>query len=229
MIERIAIICGVAEEANAFLPDQSGQTSRLVGFSVRELTFSDISIAITCCGVGKVNAATAATLLALNYDAQLLMIIGTAGKIGAVTGDCFLLHEAVQNDYGARRADGFTHYRGGSWPIGPANMAPFRALDFPQCPLPRARIATGDAFIECPDQARAMSDALGSALVDMETAAVAQVAERLGLHWAGIKATTDDANGASAEDFDANLARAARRAAVAAESLITALNKEMYQ
>ena len=58
-----------------------------------------------------------------------------------------------------------------------------------------------------------MATQLDAALVDMETAAVAQVAERFGLPWAAIKATTDEANGESAGDFSANLARAARRAA----------------
>ena len=54
----------------------------------------------------------------------------------------------------------------------------------------------------------------------METGALAQVAQRLGLPWAGIKATTDDANGESAGDFQANLLLAARRAAEAAERSI---------
>ena len=90
----------------------------------------------------------------------------------------------------------------------------------PQCDLPRARIATGDAFIECPDHACDMAAQLGATLVDMETAAVAQAAERLGLPWMAIKATTDDANGESAGDFSANLTRAAQRAAEAAEAVL---------
>ena len=62
---------------------------------------------------------------------------------------------------------------------------------------------------------------LGATLVDMETAAVAQAAERLGLPWMAIKATTDDANGESAGDFSANLTRAAKRAAEAAEAVLS--------
>jgi adenosylhomocysteine nucleosidase len=170
--------------------------------------------------VGKVNAATAATMIAHLHDAQLLMVIGTAGKIGHHAGDCFYIHEAVQNDYGARRPDGFAHYRGGSWPIGPADTTPFRAMAAAHCDLPRARIATGDAFIECPDHARDMAAQLGATLADMETAAVAQAAERLGLPWIAIKATTDDANGESAGDFSVNLARAAQRAAEAAQVVL---------
>ena len=58
------------------------------------------------------------------------------------------------------------------------------------------------------------------ALADINAQAVAQAAERLGLPWMASNATTDDANGESAGDFSANLARAARRAAEAAETLI---------
>lgn len=220
MIERIALITGVAEEADAFAPDATTHRSTIGGFDVRHVSLGRRSIVVACSGVGKVNAATAATLLSHVHDAQLLMMIGTAGKIGDHAGDCFYIHEAVQNDFGARRPDGFAHYRGGSWPIGPADTTPFRAMEAPHCPLPRARIATGDAFIECPDHARDIAAQLGASIVDMETAAVAQAAERLGLPWMAIKATTDDANGESAGDFSANLARAARRAAEAAEVLL---------
>ena len=221
MIERIAIITGVTEEADAFAPDATTHRSTVGGFDVRHVSLGRRSIVVACSGVGKVNAATAAALLAHVHDAQLLMVIGTAGKIGDHAGDCFFLHEAVQNDFGARRPDGFAHYRGGSWPIGPADTTPFRAMEAPHCPLPRARVATGDAFIECPDHARDMAAQLGATLVDMETAAVAQAAERLGLPWMAIKATTDDANGESAGDFSANLTRAAKRAAEAAEAVLS--------
>ena len=220
MLNRIAIITGVQEEADAFAPDETTHRTTHSGFDVRHVSLGRRSVLVACSGVGKVNAATAASLLAHVHDAQLLMVIGTAGKIDDHAGDCFYIHEAVQNDYGARRPGGFAHYRGGSWPIGPADTRPFRALDLPDCPLPRARIATGDAFIECPDHARDMAAQLGATLVDMETAAVAQAAERLGLPWIAIKATTDDANGESAGDFSANLARAAKRAADAAEAVI---------
>src|SRR3546814_5770892 len=78
--------------------------------------------------------------------------------------------------------------------------------------LPHARIASGDSFVACPDAAADLA-ALGATLVDMEVGAVAQVAARLGKPWAAIKAVTDEANGASAGDFHANLVRAARAAA----------------
>jgi adenosylhomocysteine nucleosidase len=57
----------------------------------------------------------------------------------------------------------------------------------------------------------------------MEVGAVAQAAARLGKPWAAIKAVTDDANDASRGDFQANLVRAARTAAMAVERLVALL------
>ena len=57
--------------------------------------------------------------------------------------------------------------------------------------------------------------------MDMETAALAQMAKLLDVPWAGIKATTDNANGESSGDFHTNLEAAAKRAADAAAEFLT--------
>ena len=220
---RIGIITGVAQEADAFCRGRGDVEAAQPGFSPRRLMIAGHDVWIGCSGIGKVNAAMAATMLVMRQQVDLLMIIGTAGRLSTIMGDCFVIESAVQGDYGAQRAQGFAHYSAGSWPIGPAAVEAFRAIDLPGCALPRARIVTGDAFVECPDHSLRLRDALGGDLVDMETAALAQVATRFGLRWAAIKAVSDDANGDSAGDFEVNLARAAQRAASAAEAAIAAL------
>jgi adenosylhomocysteine nucleosidase len=224
MARRIGIITGVQEEADAFLPGQFTAIDQHGAFSIRRLVHGGHDIAITCCGIGKVNAALAATMLAMRYACDLLMIIGTAGKLSDLPGDCFVIHQAVQGDFGAQRPDGFTHYTAGTWPIGPATVEAFLAMPLPLPDLQQARIVTGDCFVECPDHSLRLREGLGGDLVDMETGALAQVAVRLGLPWAAIKATTDDANGDSVGDFQANLRRAAGSAAAAAERAILALH-----
>lgn len=221
---RVGIIAGVEEEADAFAPGRHDRVEQHGHLSVRFVALGPHEVAITCCGVGKVNAAIAATMLATVHRAELLVIVGTAGKLSGIAGDCFLIHEAVQGDYGAQRPEGFTHYTAGSWPIGPARVEAFLAHPLPDVGLPRARIVTGDAFVECPDHSLRLREGLSGDLVDMETGALAQTAVRLGLPWAAIKATTDDANGASAGDFQANLLRAARRAAEAVERSLERLS-----
>ena len=78
-------------------------------------------------------------------------------------------------------------------------------------------------FVKCPDRSGYLRDKLKADLVDMETAAVAQVASRLDTPWAGIKATTDNADGNSGGDFHANLIDAANRAAAATSEFISIL------
>ncbi|CAN5120705.1 hypothetical protein BH09PSE3_BH09PSE3_20380 [soil metagenome] len=221
--QKIGIITGVAAEAEAFVAGRAYATERAGELSVARLALAGRDIAVVHSGIGKVNAAVSATVLALRYDVDLLLVVGTAGKLSTIPGDCFVITEAVQGDYGAQRPGEFVHYTAGSWPIGPAEVVHFAAVPLPDVGLPNARIVSGDAFVECPEHSAGLRDRLGGDLVDMETAAVAQAAGRLGLPWAAIKATTDDANSESAGDFNANLARAAGLAAAALERAIALL------
>ena len=223
MFKNIGIITGVDVEAAALFPGESADVEAVHGFKVRQLIYADHNIAITCSGIGKVNAAMAAMLLVDHYAADLLIVVGTAGKLNGRDGTCFQIIEAVQGDYGASRADGFVHYRAGAWPIGDAHAEPFYAAVMPETDLPKVRVITSDCFVESGDHAERLRGALSGDIVDMETAAVAQAAARMDVPWAAIKAASDNADGESAGDFQANLQRAARVAAEATERMIAAL------
>jgi adenosylhomocysteine nucleosidase len=218
----ILLLAALAEEADAFLPGQGDV--RMEGWlPVRTLESYGHAITIAVTGIGKVNAASTAAHLMGRNPADLIAITGTAGKIGTLAGDCFYLARAIQHDYGAERPGQFVHYDAGTVPLGPASVTPMSSLADPGTGLPQALIASGDAFVECPDHARFLSEGLKADIVDMETAALAQFAARIGRPWAGIKATTDDANHDSAGDFQTNLRRASKRAAEAMERLIQLL------
>lgn len=223
MIERIGIITGVDAEAAALFAGQSLSGEPLHGFLVRQVKSADKKIAITCSGIGKVNAAMAAMMLVEHYGVQLLLVVGTAGKLTDIKGECFQITEAVQGDYGASRYDRFAHYSAGAWPIGEEHVEPFHARAMPDLDLPKVRIISGDSFVENPDHGRRLHEALGGDIIDMETAAVAQAAVRMNVPWAAIKATTDNADGSSSGDFQTNLKRGAKLAAEAAERMIAAL------
>ncbi len=219
---QILILAALAEEADAALPGQ-GTMARAGWMSVRSATAHGHDVRIATTGIGKVNVAAGAALLHARAAADLFLIVGTAGKIGPAPGDCFWLAEAVQHDYGAERPGTFVHYDAGAWPIGPASVTPYAAIADPGLALPHVRIASGDAFIECPDHARFLSEGLSAGIVDMETGALAQLALRLGIGWGGIKATTDEANDESVGDFQANLRAASARAGAALERLLALL------
>jgi len=185
-------------------------------FAERRSAIGGHQLVIATCGLGKVNAALCAGALA--GDADVLLMTGTCGSLGAAPG-AYWIAEALQHDYGANEPGRFRRYRAGDWPIGEAREAHFAAMADPGLGLPPARIASGDSFVACPDAAADLK-ALGATLVDMEVGAVAQAAARLGKPWAAIKAVTDEANGESAGDFHANLVRASRVAGREIERLI---------
>ncbi|WP_341786972.1 purine phosphorylase [Sphingopyxis panaciterrae] len=192
-------------------------------FAVRRLAAHGHDLTIATCGLGKVNAALAAGLF--GADADMLLMTGTCGALGAAPG-AYWLAEAVQHDYGATHPGRFRRYRAGDWPMGePGPESPgahFAAMSDPGLGLPHARIASGDSFIACPDAAADLQS-LGATLVDMEVGAVAQAAARLGKPWAAIKAVTDEANGDSGGSFQTNLTRAARTAGQQTEQLVAML------
>jgi len=213
----ILILAALPEEDDALFP---GEGVREHGpFAVRRLAAHGHDLAIATCGLGKVNAALCAGLLAA--DADMLLMSGTCGALAAGPG-AYWLAEAVQHDYGANCPGRFRRYRAGDWPMGEAGEAHFAAMPDPGLGLPHARIASGDSFVACPNAAADLRS-LGATLVDMEVGAVAQAAARLGKPWAAIKAVTDEANGESAGDFHANLVRAARFAAREIERLLERL------
>ncbi|MBK6708611.1 MAG: purine phosphorylase [Sphingomonadales bacterium] len=221
MSHRILLLAALPEEADAFCP---GEGAVIDGgpMPLRQIELAGAHVTIATCGLGKVNAAFAVGCH-VTPDTALVAMTGTCGKIGPVEGDCFWIARAIQHDYGARQAAGFVHYRAGDWPMGEARDHGFAAMPDPGLGLPHAAIASGDTFLECPETAEALAERLGTHLVDMEVAAVAQAAEALGLPWCAIKAVTDDADGESAGDFSANLRRAARKAGAAMERLIASV------
>lgn len=213
-MSNILILAALPEEADALFPGTGDRVGGL--FDERRLAVGGHRLGIATCGLGKVNAALCAGTLA--GDADLLLMTGTCGSLGAAPG-AYWIAEALQHDYGASQPGIFRRYRAGEWPIGEAGEAHFSAMTDPGLDLPHARIASGDSFVACPDAAADLAS-LGATLVDMEVGAVAQVAARLGKPWGAIKAVTDEANGESAGDFHANLVRAAEAAAREVERLI---------
>ncbi len=220
---QIGIVSGVADELSALLPGAPRQTVQAGALTAQTVVFGGHEIYLLCTGIGKVAAAAGAAVLHATFGVDLLMVIGTAAKIGQIDGEVFNITEAVQGDYGAQRPPGLTHYTAGSLPIGLAEVQAFQAMPLPGLGLPTARIATSDLFIECPDHAAGLNAKLGAHLIDMETAAVAQVASMLGLPWLAIKATTDSADGESAASFAENLHAAALASAKVAEQAILLL------
>ena len=218
MPKNILLIAALSQEADAFHHNQ-GAIVQTKPHPMRVIEQASGQIKIVTCGLGKVNAALAVGRYA-DADCVLIAMTGTCGRIAEIEGDTFWITRAIQHDYGALGAERISHYRAGDWPMGDARDPAFTAMPDPGSGLAQASIISGDIFLECPSTAKALAAKLNAQLVDMEVAAVAQAAELLGLPWCAIKAVTDGADGESAGDFNANLRRAARKAAEAMERVV---------
>jgi adenosylhomocysteine nucleosidase len=231
----IGIVCALPEEVDGFLQQTSGTaTAPAAGFLATRLGGFDVVIGD--CGLGKVRAAIAATALAERWRCLGLVSAGTAGGLGDTAPmQVIVASELVQHDYGRSRGAGDLElYRPGVPPLPEYGGIDY-ALRVPADRLARfrehanrlgfveyGRYASGDTFVN-DDATRSKLESLGARAVDMEGAAVAQVAEHFGLPWLVAKGISDAASGSAHEDFLAGIAEASRRSAQVVEALLPAL------
>ena len=178
-------------------------------------------------GVGKVAAATTATLLIERFGVGALLFTGTAGGLGegVKVGDLVLAHGFVQHDmdasplfprfevplYGRARfdTDGPLSARvaqaarqvlaDASATLGADAVAEF-ALHAPT--LHAGLILSGDRFVATSAESAALRQALPEALaVEMEGAAVAQVCHDWALPFAALRTVSDRADDSAHVDF----------------------------
>jgi adenosylhomocysteine nucleosidase len=160
-------------------------------------------------GVGKVSAALATQFLHDAFKPRCVVAIGLAGELRSEhsRGHVVVASGALQHDMDARP---LTSARGVIPSLGVAALnadaavaeklmvSAKRAVENPRI-VRSGVVLTGDQIIT----AKAVRDALArdfpdGACVDMETAAVAQVAQQNGLPWGAVRVTSDKAD----ESFD---------------------------
>jgi adenosylhomocysteine nucleosidase len=161
---------------------------------------SGVTVYAAACGVGKVNAAHVATLLALRYAVDVVINFGVAGGFQA---DHQILDFLVATSFTYTDVD-----------ICNLDLAPGQLLDepvaFPSCPalvdvigrfaasLPRkvhyGKFGASDAFVrrERPDIVRHIRTAFPDVIcVDMESTAIAHVCSKFGVPAFAVKVVTD--------------------------------------
>lgn len=232
------ILCATPEELAALRevlhldpePEVHGQTQVWTGHG----------LALARSGLGKVNAAAAATLLLTRYDAKALIFSGVAGGLHPElpVGSVLLAERLAIHDYGIVTAGRFTATRSGVIPFGApaaelepvaeevrdtlarllAEVAP--ALEHP---VRLGGITTADYFLNCGETRDALRAALGADAIDMESGAVAQVAEAWGAPLYVIRTLSDLAGEESQVTFTEMEAMAARNSAACVKALLEML------
>jgi len=202
-------------------------------------------------GIGKVNTAMVATLLADRFGAGTLVFSGVAGGLdpALAIGDIVIASRAIQHDAGVLEDGRLVPYQAGHVPFfnpidrlgytcPPALLEGVRAAlaDLELPPLtdtaggagrpPRLAFGTilaGDQFIHCEATRARLHREFEAQAVAMEGAAMAQVAERMGTAWLEIRALSDLAGKESRFDFAAFVDQVAAHAFTVLRRILPAL------
>lgn len=203
-------------------------------------------------GVGKVNAALRAALLCDHFNARALVVTGVAGGLdpNLAVGDLVVGRRVVCHDYGLLAGEQIVPFQPGAMPL-PGYPAG-HGYDLPEdlkarikrriaslsLPALSARatgdarrrprvvlgtILTGDTFVNSAAARERLHREFGGQAVEMEGAAVAQVAETFGVPSVVVRALSDLAGEESHLDFAAFAAEAGALAAQVVREILPEL------
>jgi adenosylhomocysteine nucleosidase len=178
-------------------------------------------------GVGKVNAAFAATLLIDHFSPSAVVFTGTAGAVDPELspGDVVIGTAIGYHDFGDLTTGGLVRSATRNaatgrldptfFPADPALLAAARraALAIKSGHIREGLIVTGDTFIADPRNRATLRKDLNAAAVEMEGAAVAQVCARFGVPVIIIRSITDHADGNAPDSYRQFVDVASRNAA----------------
>lgn len=197
-------------------------------FYVGQLAGKDVVI-VAGCG-GKVNATVAVQILIDRWQVSALVFTGVAGAISPTlaVGDIVIATDTVQHDVDVT-AFGYELGAIPDWHVTAFDTDSTlrevaKRVAVASCPdvtVVEGRIATGDQFIHTPSIKRTIADTFGAVAVDMESAAVGQVAWLNHVPYIVIRAISDKADGEAQVVFDQFLSVVARRAASIVEGIIS--------
>ncbi|WP_319429004.1 5'-methylthioadenosine/adenosylhomocysteine nucleosidase [Mycobacterium sp. RTGN5] len=226
----IGLICAIPQELAHLhtllrdaVPAQAAHTEFVTG------TLDGYDVVLVGSGMGKVNSAVVATVLADRFGCGAIVFSGVAGGLdpALAVGDVVIADRVIQHDAGLVEDGGLQTYQPGHVPfINPTDRLGYpvdedllaaavdRLADFTLPALSGAAggadqpaairfgtVLSGDQYLHSDLTRARLHREFGGLAVEMEGGAVAQVAESFGVPWLVIRALSDLAGHDSRFDF----------------------------
>jgi len=231
---KIAIIGAMEEEVTLLRDHIKNQTQETVGGC--EFTFGNMDgaeVILLRSGIGKVNAAMSTTILLEKYKPDCIINTGSAGGLNPElkVGDAVISTEVRHHDVDVT-AFGYEY---GQVPQLPAAfkadgklilIAEQAAKDLEDFRIVRGLIATGDSFMENAERVEFVRSKFENLqAVEMEAAAIAQVAYQFGVPFVIIRSLSDIAGKQSEISFEQFIDKAATNSATLVMKMVSALKE----
>lgn len=248
----IGLMCAIPQELDHLKTALEHQSTTIIGrldFFHGELDGTDV--VLVGAGIGKVNTAVAATLLASRFNARMIVFSGVAGGLDPELniGDVVIANRTLQHDAGSYQNGAIETYQAGHVPFfNPTDRLGYniepklidtirqRLESLTLTPLSAAAggtgkpplitfgaILSGDQFINCEATRNRLHDSFGGAAVEMEGGALGQTAESFNVQWLNIRALSDLAGADSHFDFAAFVKEVASSSALILRHLLPVL------
>jgi adenosylhomocysteine nucleosidase len=208
---KTAIVSAMQEELSsvlALMPDERKQRVAGRDFWAGHLHGRDVIAVLS--RIGKVAAATTATVLIERFKVDRIVFTGVAGGLApqVKVGDVVVADSFIQHDLDASPI--FPKYEAPLYGISrfatdsalSEELARAALTALPGATLHRGLVASGDRFVSTTGESRALQLALPEALaVEMEGAAFAQVCHDYGVPFAAVRTISDRADDEAHGDF----------------------------
>jgi len=175
-------------------------------------------VAAVCSSVGTINAAACASVLARELGADALVNIGVAGSTCEELEilDVVLSSEVVFHDADTNILKKYYPYResfsadAALLTLAEKSIAAISSRDFS---YKVGRIATGDLFVDSLEAKNDITARVRPLCVEMEGAAIGQIAQMSGIPFLVIRSLSDKSDGSAAVSFESFLGKAAANSA----------------
>ena len=231
-IGKVGFICAMACELDAVTRlFEDKRVTRYAGMDFYEGTVAGRACVAVKCGVGKVFAAVATQALLLGFSPDLVINTGVAGNLSEdlSIGDVVVSSSVVQHDIDTSPLGDPVGLISGINKVFIESDAFAASL---MCQVleelgvrhEMGVVASGDQFVASAEKRTYIRTAFHASCAEMEGAAVGQVCYTADVPFLVLRALSDDANGASPDDFPAYCMRVSETSSRVIRAFMEALD-----